>query len=198
MKIVIATHNQHKLREIQEYLNDLPHQFIGLNEFPAINEIAETGYTLLDNSFIKARAVNKMTGLPAIADDTGLEVDYLNGAPGVRSARFAGDKAISKDNVNLLLEKLKNIPGDMRSARFRTVISLVIDGNEKWVEGVAEGRITTKPTGEQGFGYDPIFYYPPLKKTFAELSLKEKNKISHRGLALKKFRILLGKINLDT
>ena len=198
MKIVIATHNQHKLREIQEYLNDLPHQFIGLNEFPAINEIAETGYTLLDNSFIKARTINKLTGLPAIADDTGLEVDYLNGAPGVRSARFAGDKAISKDNVNLLLEKLKNIPGDMRSARFRTVISLVIDGNEKWVEGVAEGRITTKPTGEQGFGYDPIFYYPPLKKTFAELSLKEKNKISHRGLALKKFRILLGEINLDT
>jgi len=136
--------------------------------------------------------------LPAIADDTGLEVDFLNGAPGIRSARFAGENATSKNNVNLLLNKLIDIPDAERTARFRTVISLVSNKDEDWVEGVAEGIIIREPTGKQGFGYDSIFYYPPLRKTFAELSMEEKNKISHRGLALQKFRILLGKINLDT
>ena len=145
---------------------------------------------------IKARVIHEITGYPAIGDDTGLEVDILNGEPGVRSARFAGDEAQSVDNVQLLLEKLINVPEAKRTARFRTVISFVMDDIEKWVEGIAEGMIINEPVGNSGFGYDPIFYYPPLKKTFAELSLTEKNKISHRGLALEKFRILLGKINL--
>jgi len=198
MKIVIATHNQHKLNEMREYLKDLPYNFISLDEFPQIDEIEETGETLKENSFIKARTVNRITNLPAIADDTGLEVDFLNGAPGIRSARFAGENATSKNNVNLLLNKLIDIPDAERTARFRTVISLVSNKDEDWVEGVAEGIIIREPTGKQGFGYDSIFYYPPLRKTFAELSMEEKNKISHRGLALQKFRILLGKINLDT
>ena len=198
MKIVIATHNQHKLNEMREYLKDLPYNFISLDEFPQIDEIEETGETLKENSFTKARTVNRITNLPAIADDTGLEVDFLNGAPGIRSARFAGENATSKNNVNLLLNKLIDIPDAERTARFRTVISLVSNKDEYWVEGVAEGKIIREPTGKQGFGYDSIFYYPPLRKTFAELSMEEKNKISHRGLALQKFRILLGKINLDT
>ena len=198
MKFVIATHNAHKLQEIREYLNDMPYEFISLDDFPQVGNIEETGSNLLENSLIKARTVNQFTQLPAIADDTGLEVDYLEGAPGVRSARFAGENATSLDNLNLLLEKLKDVPEDKRTARFRTAISLVTDENEYWVEGVAEGRIIDSPRGAQGFGYDPIFYYPPLDKTFAELSMEEKNIISHRGLALQKFRILLGKINLDT
>lgn len=198
MKIVIATHNEHKLHEIRENLRDTRYEFISLDEYPQINEIEETGDTLLENSFIKARTVSKITKLPAMADDTGLEVDFLNGAPGVKSARFAGENTSSLDNVKLLLDKLKDVPVAKRTARFRTVMSLIIGNKEYWVEGVAEGRIIDELKGEQGFGYDPIFYYPPLEKTFAELSMEQKNKISHRGLALQKFRILLGKINLGT
>ena len=196
-KIVIATRNQHKLSEMHAILNESSIQFVGLEDFPKIKEIEETGNTLLENSLIKARAVNRLTGYPTIGDDTGLEVDILNGEPGVRSARFAGKNAQSSDNVKLLLNKLKDVPDDKRTARFRTVISFVSDGLERWVEGKVEGIITREISGESGFGYDPIFYYPPLKKTFAELSLVEKNKISHRGLALEKFRILLGKINFS-
>lgn len=196
-KIVIATRNQHKLIEIQKVLNDLPIQFIGLDGFENIPEIDETGNTLVENSLIKAREVHQLTGLPAIGDDTGLEVDYLNGAPGVNSARYAGPDSDSEKNVAKLLKKLKDVPREQRSARFRTVISIVHKSGENWTEGIAEGVIIEKQQGNSGFGYDPIFYYPPLKKTFAELSMDEKNKISHRGLALQKFRILLGQIDLN-
>jgi len=196
-KIIIATGNPHKLKEIKEFLKDLPYQLLGLNEYPDFPEIEETGDSLLENALIKARTIHNITGLPSIGDDTGLEVDYLNGLPGVRSARFAGKNAESNDNVELLLKKLHNVPDHNRTARFRSVIAFVKSGMEKWVEGIAEGIIIEEKIGNEGFGYDPIFYYPPLKKTFAELSLSEKNKISHRGLALQKFRILLGKINLD-
>jgi len=195
-KIVIATHNQHKLIEIKEILQDLPYQFIGLNEFPDIPDIDETGDTFLENSLIKARTVHKLTGYPAIGDDTGLEVDYLNGAPGVFSGRYAGETATYKENLNKLLNDLQDIPNNERQAQFRTVISFVTDTDEQWVEGVIKGAILDTPRGEQGFGYDPIFYVPELRKTLAELSMVEKNKISHRGLALEKFRILLGKYKL--
>jgi XTP/dITP diphosphohydrolase len=196
-KIIIATRNKHKLLEIQSYLADHEYEFIGLEQFPEVAEIDETGSTLLENSLIKASTVHNITGLPAVGDDTGLEVDYLDGAPGVKSARFAGEDSNPQNNINLLLKKLNGVDEISRTARFRTVISIVYNGYEEWVEGIAEGIILKKPKGEGGFGYDPIFYYPPLNKTFAELSMAEKNKISHRGLALQKFRILLGKINLN-
>lgn len=196
-KIVIATSNPHKLLEVKEILKDLPYQFVGLNEFPDIPEIEETGTTLLENSLIKARTVHKITGFPIVADDTGLEVNSLNGAPGIRSARYAGEKATSKDNLNKLLKDLDGVPYEKRQAQFRTVISFVTDLKEHWVEGIVKGIILNEPRGENGFGYDPIFYIPELNMTFAELSMERKNKISHRGLALEKFRILLGKFNLS-
>ncbi len=196
VKIVFATNNIDKLHEAQAILKELPYQFIGLNEFPDISEIGETGKTLLENSFIKARTVHKITGLPTVADDTGLEVNSLNGAPGIKSARYAGENATYDDNVNKLLENLEDVPFEQRQAQFRTIISFVTDSRELWVEGIVKGVILNESRGEGGFGYDPIFYIPELNKTFAELSMEEKNKISHRGLALEKFRILLGKFNL--
>ncbi len=195
-KIVIATSNPHKLLEVKEILKDLPYEFVGLNEFPDIPEIEETGTTLLENSLIKAKTVFNLTGLPSIGDDTGLEVKCLNGAPGVLSARYAGENATSSNNLKKLLLDMQRIPIRERQARFRTIISFVTDSEEQWVEGIVEGIIIDEPRGSGGFGYDPIFYIPELKKTFAELSMAEKNKISHRGLALEKFRILLGKYNL--
>ncbi|MBU0528308.1 RdgB/HAM1 family non-canonical purine NTP pyrophosphatase [bacterium] len=195
-KIVFATSNINKLREAQSILKDLPYQVIGLDEFPNIPEIKETGKTLLDNSLIKARTVYNLIGLPSIGDDTGLEVEYLNGAPGVKSARYAGGNAAYKDNLNKLLKDLDGVPLGKRKAQFRTVISFVNALTEQWVEGIVEGIIIDKPRGSGGFGYDPIFYLPELKKTFAEIPMDEKNKISHRGLALEKFRILLGKFYL--
>jgi len=196
-KIVIATRNQHKLTEIKKMLNDLPIQIIGLDAFQDIPEIVETGTTLLENSLIKAKTVFQLTGYHAVGDDTGLEVDYLNGAPGVHSARYAGFDSDSEMNVEKLLKELEGVPMEQRTARFRTVISMVTDDGEAWVDGIAEGAIIDEQKGSSGFGYDPIFYFPPLKKTFAELSMDEKNKISHRGLALQKFRILLGQIDLN-
>lgn len=195
-KIVIATSNPHKLLEVKEILKDLPYKFVGLNEFPDIPEIEETGKTLLENSLIKARTVHKITGLPTVADDTGLEVNYLNGAPGVKSARYAGGNATYQDNLNKLLKDLEGVLLAERQAQFRTVISFINNEREHWVEGLVKGIIIDELRGESGFGYDPIFYIPDLKKTFAELSMVQKNKISHRGLALEKFRILLGKFNL--
>ena len=195
-KIVFATSNINKLREAQSILKDLPYQFIGLDSFPNILPIEETGTTLLENSLIKARTVYELTGLPSIGDDTGLEVEFLNGAPGVWSGRYAGENATYNDNLNKLLNNLEGVPNTERQAQFRTVISFVTNSKEQWVEGIVKGIIIDKPSGSEGFGYDPIFYLPELKKTLAELSMDEKNKISHRGLALEKFRILLGNFNL--
>ena len=195
-KIVFATSNNNKLQEAKSILKDLPYNFIGLENYSDIPPIEETGTTLLENSIIKARTVFDHTGLPSIGDDTGLEVECLNGAPGVLSARYAGENTTGKDNINKLLKDLDGVPHEKRQAQFRTVISFVFGSQEHWVEGIAKGVILNEPRGESGFGYDPIFYITKLKKTFAELSMNEKNKISHRGLALEKFRILLGKFNL--
>jgi len=195
-KIVFATSNINKLREAQSILKDLPYKFVGLDSFSNIPPIEETGTTLLENSLIKARTVYELTGLPSIGDDTGLEVEFLNGAPGVWSGRYAGENATYNDNLNKLLNNLEGVPNTERQAQFRTVISFVTNSKEQWVEGIVKGIIIDKPSGSEGFGYDPIFYLPELKKTLAELSMDEKNKISHRGLALEKFRILLGNFNL--
>ena len=191
MKIVLATHNHDKEIELKHSLRGLGVEICSLSEYPDIGEIEETGATLLENSLLKANTVHGRTGLPAIADDTGLEVDALDGAPGVYSARFAGADATYEDNVNKLLSVMEDVPDDMRSARFRTVISFVDGIQELWTEGFIEGRITKDSRGNMGFGYDPVFYVPRLGKTFAELSTAEKNKISHRGLALQKLRKIL-------
>ena len=191
MKIVLATHNHDKEIELQHSLRGLDVDICSLSEYPDIGDIEETGTTLLENSLLKAHTVHDRTGLPAIADDTGLEVDALDGAPGVYSARFAGLNATYDDNVNKLLSVMEDVSDDMRSARFRTVISFVDEIQELWTEGFIEGIITETPRGNMGFGYDPIFYVPRLEKTFAELSTDEKNKISHRGIALQKLRKIL-------
>ena len=191
MKIVLATHNHDKEIELKHSLRGLGVEICSLSEYPDIDEIDETGATLLENSLLKANTVHDLTGLPVIADDTGLEVDALDGAPGVYSARFSGVNATYEDNVNKLLSVMEDVPDDMRSARFRTVISFVDETQELWTEGFIEGRITENARGNMGFGYDPVFYVPRLKKTFAELSTAEKNKISHRGLALQKLRKIL-------
>ena len=191
MKIVLATHNHDKEIELQHSLRGLGVEICSLSEYPDIGEIEETGATLLENSLLKAHTVHGLTGLPAIADDTGLEVDALDGAPGVYSARFSGVNATYEDNVIKLLSVMEDVPDDMRSARFRTVISFVDGIQELWTEGFIEGKITENSRGNMGFGYDPVFYVPRLEKTFAELSIAEKNKISHRGLALQKLRKIL-------
>ena len=189
--IVLATHNRDKREELQEALSEFTVEILSLNDFPFIGEIEEVGKTLLENSMIKAKTVHNLTQLPVIADDTGLEVEALNGAPGIYSARYAGEDVTYEDNVNKLLAEMENIPLENRKAQFRTVISFVDKDRELWTEGRIKGIIGESAKGKNGFGYDPVFFVPELEKTFSELSIGEKNRISHRGLAMKKFRILL-------
>ncbi len=191
MKIILATHNKHKITEIKAVLQNLNVDIRTLNDFPEIGEIPETGSTLEENALLKARTVNELTGLPAIGDDTGLEVDALDGAPGVYSARYAGEKATYQDNVNKLLNEMLNVQDQERTSRFCTVTVFVDGINEIIAEGKIEGFINQSPKGTHGFGYDPVFYIPELKRTFAELFTEEKNRISHRGLALQKLCKLL-------
>ncbi|MCS5640273.1 MAG: RdgB/HAM1 family non-canonical purine NTP pyrophosphatase [Candidatus Marinimicrobia bacterium] len=189
--IVLATQNRDKREELQEALSEFTVKILSLNDFPFIGEIEEVGKTLLENSMIKAKTVHNLTQLPVIADDTGLEVEALNGAPGIYSARYAGEDVTYEDNVNKLLAEMENIPLENRKAQFRTVISFVDKDRELWTEGRIKGIIGASAKGKNGFGYDPVFFVPELEKTFSELSIGEKNRISHRGLAMKKFRILL-------
>ena len=189
--IVLATHNRDKREELQEALSEFTVKILSLNDFPFIGEIEEVGQTLLENSMIKAKTVHNLTQLPVIADDTGLEVEALNGAPGIYSARYAGEDVTYEDNVNKLLDEMENFPLENRKAQFRTGISFVDKDRELWTEGTIKGIIGETAKGKNGFGYDPVFFVPELEKTFSELSIGEKNKISHRGLAMKKFRILL-------
>ena len=190
-KLVLATHNSHKQQEMSALLSHLGIIIVGLDDFPQIGEIEETGTTLLENSLIKARTVHKITGLPALADDTGLEVDALDGAPGVYSARYAGNNPSYEDNINKLLFELKGIQLDNRNARFRTVISFVDDNEELLSEGVIEGVITLDSRGRDGGGYDPIFQPESYDRTFAEMEQDEKNLISHRARALEKLKKIL-------
>lgn len=191
MKLFIATNNSHKLREIASIL-----QHYGIDclkpepgNFP---EVEETGRDLRENAILKARAGYEFSGIPSIADDTGLEVDYLDGAPGVYSARFAGENCSYDENNRKLLKMLEGVPYEKRTARFKTVIALVLNSdNVKTVEGQVEGNILEESRGRKGFGYDPIFYFAPKKKTFAELDADEKNSLSHRARALKELEKLL-------
>lgn len=176
-----------------QILAHLPVELLTLDTFPEIGDIPEPGETLKENAFIKAETVHRLTGLPALADDTGLEVDALNGAPGVHSSRYAGENATFEDNCRKMLIELEGFSMADRTARFRTVIAFVNGHEYEWTEGTVEGCILDEKKGEGGFGYDPIFYYPPLKKTFAELDSVIKNSISHRGKALRNFCGILGK-----
>ncbi len=193
MKLVLATNNQDKVKEMKNLLDDLGIEILTSKDFDNFPDIEETGETLEDNAILKSEGIFKFTDLPSLADDSGLEVDALDGAPGVYSSRFAGEDCTYLDNNNKLLKELTGVPEEKRTARFRCVISITFgDGNTKLVDGAAEGIITEeKAEFTHGFGYDPVFFYPPLDKTFAEVTLDEKNAVSHRGLALKKARTVL-------
>lgn len=182
MKICFATNNPKKIEEVAAALQGQI-QIVSLQDIGCTVELPETGNTLDANAFEKARYVFKHFGVNCFADDTGLEVAALNGAPGVYSGRFAGEPRSDARNLSLLLEKMKD--KTERSARFRTVIALILDGKEYQFDGIAEGEITTYPNGERGFGYDPVFQPQGEERTFAMLSIQEKNEISHRGKAIK-------------
>lgn len=184
MKLVLATNNEDKIREIRACLADLELEILTRADFENFPDPPETSNTLEGNAELKAQAISEATSLPALADDTGLEVTALDGAPGVLSARYSGKDATYKSNCAKLLHEMEGFPEDQRGARFRTVIAIVWDGDLKLVDGVVDGRITESPRGASGFGYDPVFLYPPAGKTFAEMTLEEKNRISHRGKAL--------------
>lgn len=182
MKICFATNNKKKIEEVKAALGP-GFQLVSLQEIGCDKELPETGDTLDHNAFQKARYVKEHFGVDCFADDTGLEVEALEGAPGVYSGRFAGEPRSDERNIDLLLEKMEGKPN--RKARFRTVIALILEGKEYQFEGIAEGEILKERVGEKGFGYDPVFQPEGFDKTFAELSLEEKNEISHRGKAVK-------------
>ena len=194
MQLVLATRNKDKIREIRNLLDDLPVTIMTFDNFLDFPDIEETGTTFEENAILKARGIAEFTGFPALADDSGLEVDALNGAPGVYSSRYAGPGCTYDDNNRKLLSEMEGVEKDKRTARFRSVIAVAWDEKSvETVEGIAEGIITDKKYGGDGFGYDPVFYYPPAGKTFAEMTLEEKNKVSHRGRALVKAKELLVK-----
>jgi XTP/dITP diphosphohydrolase len=191
MELVLATRNQHKVTEISGMLKDLGLRVRSLAEFRDAPEVIEDGTTYEENALKKARSAATFTGKPALADDTGLEVDALEGRPGVHAARFAGDRCSYQDNISKLLTLLKGIPRERRGARFVCVLALVMpDGREEMVRGELEGWITEEPVGAEGFGYDPVFFSPQAEKTLAELRPEEKNRISHRWRAIERAREL--------
>jgi len=191
MKLVIATKNLHKLKEIKEILNLKRVQIFSLNDFKNFPEIKETGKTFYENAYIKAKAINRYTNLPALADDSGLEVKALNYEPGIYSARYAGKNASDSERIKKLLNKMKGIPFERRKARF-VCCMVFIDGRKIFnATGFCEGYIATRPAGRNGFGYDPVFYIPDIGKTLAQLAPEQKNIISHRANAVKKIREIL-------
>lgn len=195
MKLVLATQNKGKIREIKNFLTGLKIQILTVDNFKDNFKLNETGNTLEENAILKAEAVYKLTKLPTLADDSGLEVAYLNGKPGVRSSRFAGEKATYLDNNLKLLKLLKDVPFQKRKAEFRCVMALKLENNKTEIlEGKISGYIATERIGKSGFGYDPLFYIPKLQKTFAQLFLKQKNQISHRAQALQKVKKYLQKL----
>jgi XTP/dITP diphosphohydrolase len=190
--LVFGSQNQGKVREFHALLKDENVALLSWNDFDHPFSVNEDGETFWENAFKKAETTARITGEVSIADDSGLEVDYLNGRPGVFSARYAGPQANDEENNVLLLQELNGVPLSQRGARFVCAIAIYApDGTWEWVEGEYRGYITESPQGEQGFGYDPLFFAPELGKTFAELSHEEKNRISHRARAADKLRPLL-------
>ena len=192
MQLVLATNNQDKIREIKQLLEDLPITILTSDDFLEFPDPEETGTTLEENAILKAREIAAFTDHPALADDSGLEVDALDGAPGVYSSRYAGPGCTYEDNNRKLLGELDGVPREKRTARFRCVIAVAWSPDDiETVEGTAEGLIAEDIVGCTGFGYDPVFYYPPADKHFSEMKLEEKNVVSHRGKALQEARTLI-------
>ncbi len=193
-EIVLATRNRHKGEELAALLGDLGIRIRTLADFPAAPEVVEDGATCEANAIKKAAEIARSTGLTAVADDTGLEVDALGGRPGVFAARYAGEQATYQDNCRKLLQELEGVPRASRTARFLTVAAIARPGGDVHVaHGMLEGLITEKPIGDGGFGYDPVFLVPELGKTLAELTPEQKNRISHRAKAFEKVRELLAR-----
>ena len=187
--MIAATRNKGKAREIREALKGLGLRILTLTDFSDVPEIEEDGKSFIENALKKARFYSKYFGKLTIADDSGLEVDSLKGLPGIHSARYSGEKASSRENNRKLLNAVKGVPFSKRGARFKGILAMVSpDGREVIKEGSCRGKIGFKEKGKRGFGYDPLFLLPKYGKTMAELSLEEKNKISHRGKALRKLR----------
>lgn len=197
-KIIMATRNKGKVAELRKLLEEIPVEILTLADFPELPEVNEDGLTFQDNAVKKAEMTAEATGLIAIADDSGLEVEYLKGQPGVRSARFAGEPPDDARNNEKLLACLRGVPPEQRKARFVSVIAIAVPGGETYTaRGTCEGIILDELRGNGGFGYDPLFYVPVLKKTFAELSTEEKNRISHRGEALRKAGAILRRLFMN-
>jgi XTP/dITP diphosphohydrolase len=190
-QLVLATRNQHKVRELTALLQSLPVRIHTLDDFPHVREVVEDGASLEENALKKARQVFRESTLPSLADDSGLEVHYLNDEPGVYSSRYAGPAATYADNCRKLLERMRGVPPRRRAARFRCVMALVATGIEKTFEGVLEGNIIEIPEGTGGFGYDPIFVPKGQNLTLSQMSLDLKNTLSHRAKAIEKMKIEL-------
>lgn len=193
--LVLASRNKDKIKELQHILKDLGIELKSALDFDNLDEVVEDADTLEGNALKKANYVHKMTGLPAVADDTGLEVEALDGAPGVYSARYAGEDVSYQDNLNKLLQDMEDVENGQRGARFRTVVAFVSNGTTSTFEGICPGQILKESRGEGGFGYDPVFQPEGHEQTFAEISSEEKNKISHRGKAIREFVEWLKKQN---
>ncbi len=192
-KLLIASRNQGKIEEIRKILEDLPFHIKSLAAFPDLVEVEEDGESFIENALKKARVRAREIGLLTMADDSGLEVDYLDGKPGIYSARYAGPESNDKANIEKLLQKMEGATIQERTARFKAVIALVDpeSGQEDFVEGECEGLIAEEPRGNNGFGYDPVFFLPEYQKTMAEIPIGLKNRISHRAKALEKVREVL-------
>lgn len=195
-KLLVATHNQGKVREFAEMLADMQIEFLSLDDAGITMDVEETGATFRENALLKANAYAKETGLLTLADDSGLEVDALDGAPGIYTARYGGADLTHKERYSYLLKNLTAVSPENRSARFRCVIVLVAPNGTLLgeSEGICEGMIAQEPAGDGGFGYDPVFYLPERQKTMAQLPSSTKHQISHRGQAVKQIEPLLREI----
>jgi XTP/dITP diphosphohydrolase len=185
-QILIATRNKGKVKEIRDLVEDLPVQFRSMADFPDIPDVEEDGLTFEENALKKARTLSRETGLITLADDSGLCVDALDGRPGVLSARYGGQDSSDEEKCRRMLQEIDGVPDELRTARFVCVMALVdTKGMERTFEGVCEGKIIHELRGSEGFGYDPIFLYEEAGRTFAEMDRAAKNRVSHRGKALK-------------
>lgn len=191
-RFIAASKNKGKIKEIKEILKDMPFEVVSMGEYGINNDIKEDGETFEENAYIKAKEIFNATKQFVMADDSGLEVSFLNGAPGIYTARFAGENASDSDKINKLLGLLEGVPFEKRGARFVCAVAVFLPNGEYFmVRGVCEGYIALEPKGDNGFGYDPIFYIPEYNMTSAQLEPEKKHKISHRGKAL---NLMLGEL----
>lgn len=191
-KLLLATNNRAKVREYARLLKGMPYHIVSLEDVNISEQVEETGASFEENAILKAKRYCDLSGLTTMADDSGLEVNALGGEPGVRSARYAGEDASDKERIDFLLKKIVDVTWEKRQAQFKCVIAIAYpDGKVQICQGQCSGILTFAPLGDNGFGYDPIFYLPDLHKTMAELSMSEKNAISHRGLAAEEARVKL-------